>query len=141
MKTTTQTRAWPARLAVILLVAYIPLLLLPAAALGADGDVQVAFKLDPRLTRGIYMGERWVTPSTYTQLQEGEQMTIAARSSSPAIWQPADAAMVTVSPSSGSEVTITVHQVGTTTLDVGGKTLAITAETVSEGTLKVQISQ
>ena len=28
--------------------------------------VQVFYKLDPRLTMGLHLGERWVSPPTYT---------------------------------------------------------------------------
>ena len=41
---------------------------LPVAS---TADIKVAFKLDPRLTRGLYMGDRWVTPRVYSGVHEG----------------------------------------------------------------------
>jgi hypothetical protein len=90
-------------------------------------DIQVSFKLDPRLTKSLYMGERWVSPPTYTGIQEG-QFTVEARvdgvdTKGQAVdvspeWTPADPTMVTVSPRRGKQVTITVHRAGDTSLRV-----------------------
>jgi FKBP-type peptidyl-prolyl cis-trans isomerase FklB len=72
-------------------------------------DIKMSFKLDPRLTRGRYMGDRWVSPPTYTGVrQEGKEYAVEARAEgldakgrpmriSPE-WIPSDPGMVTVSP-------------------------------------------
>ena len=36
-----------------------------AAPLPPAPKLVVAFRLDPELTRGMFMGDRWVTPPTY----------------------------------------------------------------------------
>jgi FKBP-type peptidyl-prolyl cis-trans isomerase FklB len=92
----------------------------------ALADIKVSFKLDPRLTQGLYMGERWVSPATYTGTTG--QDTVEARilgmnaqgkpvSVSPR-WIPSDPEMVTVSPGQGGQVTITVKRAGESRLQV-----------------------
>jgi hypothetical protein len=88
---------------------------------GSAADIKVAFKLDPRLTRSLYMGDRWVSPPTYSGLQEGE-FTVEARAhghdgggrpvAATVNWRPADRQIVSVSPGQGNAVTITVHRAG-----------------------------
>jgi hypothetical protein len=39
-------------------------------------DIAVVFKLDPRLTAGLYMGDRWVSPPTYSTVHPGKQATL-----------------------------------------------------------------
>jgi FKBP-type peptidyl-prolyl cis-trans isomerase FklB len=89
-------------------------------------DLQVSFKLDPRLTRGQYLGELWVSPPTYTGTSG--QDTVEARAqgtdgrgrpvnTSPK-WIPTDPEMVTVSPSEGNQVKITVKRAGESRLQV-----------------------
>jgi hypothetical protein len=39
----------------------------------------VAFQLDPALTRGHYLGERWVSPSTFRFAQAVDRYTVRAR--------------------------------------------------------------
>ncbi len=97
----------------------------------ALGGIKVYFKLDPSLTRGLYLGERWVSPPTYsTALQEGARATVEARAEGQDVrggrlvrnlaaeWLPADPDMVTVSPGPGNVVTLTVRRAGETTLEV-----------------------
>lgn len=89
--------------------------------------IQVAFKLDPQLTQGLYMGEHWVSPPTYTTTLE----TVQARAQGmdgkgrPANadfkWTPSDPEMVTVSPSQGDAVRITVKRAGESTLKVASQ--------------------
>jgi hypothetical protein len=84
-------------------------------------DIKVAFKLDPRLTRSLYMGDRWVSPPTYSGLQEGA-FTVEARAqghdgggrpvAASLNWRPADPQIVSISPGPGNAVTITVHRAG-----------------------------
>jgi hypothetical protein len=85
--------------------------------------IKVSFKLDPRITRGMYMGDRWVSPPTYTAAaQAGKEITIDARvegldpggklkASTPS-WIAEDPDMVLVSPDKGRQVTITVRRAG-----------------------------
>ena len=91
--------------------------------------IQVFFKLDSRLRRGMFMGDRWVSPSTYTStLHVGTELTVKARAQSldaegrrVAItpkWIPADPEMVTVLPNQGKEVKIIVKRPGQTSLQV-----------------------
>lgn len=98
-----------------------------AAADKGVSTIQVAFKLDPQLTQGLYMGEQWVSPPTYTTTLE----TIQARAQGmdgkgkPANadfkWTPSDPEMVTVSPSQGDAVRITVKRDGESTLKVASQ--------------------
>jgi len=90
--------------------------------------IKVSFKLDPRLTRSMYMGERWVSPPTYTGVRDGKEITvdaraevISARGKSEGIgpkWIPSDPDMVTVTPAQGKEVKITVRRAGESSLKV-----------------------
>ncbi len=101
----------------------------PAGA--ALAGIKVYFKLDPELTRGLYLGDRWVSPRTYTSvLQPGKQATVEARTEGQdargrrlirylsAEWLPADPDMVTVSPGPGNEVRIIVHHAGESAVEV-----------------------
>jgi hypothetical protein len=114
------------------------LALAPAAA-SAEG--QIAFKLDPRITSGRYMGEHWVTPATHVQVQDRGPLTVAAKTAQPVSWSTADSSIVTVAATGANQVNLVIHRAGQTTVAAGGKTLAIKAEPVIEGVLKVQISQ
>jgi len=100
----------------------------PQTASAALTDIEVAFKLDPRLTRGTYMGDRWVSPPTFTQVGEGKEVTVEATAQgldatgkpvkiSPQ-WIPEDPEMVTVMPGQGDEVRITVQRDGQSRLKV-----------------------
>ena len=91
-------------------------------ASGPPTDVAVSFKLDPRLTRSLYMGDRWFSPATFTTTQDVDRINVEvravgrdARGQDARIdpeWIAADPKMVTVSPARGSQVTITVHRAG-----------------------------
>jgi len=98
----------------------------PAALTG----IEVSFKLDPRHTKGVYMGEGWVSPpiSIYAGAQIGTTPTVEAKVQaldakgqpvdlSPE-WIPADPEMVTVSPGQGNAVMITVRHAGQSSLQV-----------------------
>jgi hypothetical protein len=123
----------------------------------AIADIRVSFKLDPRLTRGIYMGDRWVSPPTYMSVhQEGHEHTVEARAAalnadgrtvaaSPE-WISADAGMVTVTPGQDNEVRIVVKHSGQTTLKVVSqrisKELIIKATETQEGNaMQIEILQ
>ena len=130
-----------------------------AAEMGAGkgsgaGAITVAFKVDPRLTRGLYMGDRWTSASTYTRVAEADKLMVEAKaqaldakgapiSVSPE-WLPANPGMVSVAPSKGEAVTITIHRAGESKLKVASagvsKELLIRAKNV-DGALQVEIRQ
>src|SRR3990172_9543958 len=69
----------------------------------SSANIKVIFKLDPSLTRGMYMGDRWVSPPTYTSSQSGKTATIEAKVSGfnkgiKPTWTPSDPKMVKVTP-------------------------------------------
>jgi hypothetical protein len=118
-------------------------------------DIKVFFKLDPRITRGMYMGERWVSPPTYAPgPQEGKDFTVEARAEGldargnplyiTAEWLPADPEMMTVMPGQGNEVKIILKRAGQSTLKVTSqgfsKELFIKA-TYRNSAMQVEISQ
>ncbi len=91
--------------------------------------IQVYFKLDPHLTRGVNMGDRWVSPASMkTVRQPGQSGTIEARAAGlnyrgqlmsrrlEPEWLAADSALVSVSPTRGNIVTITMQSPGQSTL-------------------------
>jgi len=92
----------------------------------ALAGISVYFKLDPRLTQGLYMGDRWVSPPTYSRVGEGTTVTVDAsargidgRGRSVEFrpeWRAGNPAMVTVTPSQGNEVQITVLRPGRSNL-------------------------
>ena len=100
---------------------------MPTAS-GPPTDVAVSFKLDPRLTRSLYMGDRWFSPATFTTTQDVDRINVEvravgrdARGQDARIdpeWIATDPKMVTVSPARGNQVTITVHRAGETRLRV-----------------------
>lgn len=129
----------------------------PAVVRGANAtlqDVRLAFKLDPRLTAGLYMGERWVSPPTYIKTGEGETCTLEATvrgmdnqgqsTDVNARWTAADPGMVTVAQGPGKVVQITVHHAGQTSLEVASvgfaKRLPLKAMSMGE-TLVVEVYQ
>ncbi len=126
----------------------------PAALTG----IEVSFRLDPRLTKSLYMymGENWVSPpfSIHADGQAGTTLSVEARVQgldakgqpvdlSPE-WVPADPEMVTVSPGQGNEVQITVRHAGQSNLQVTSqkvsKQLSIMAWYQGD-TLQAEISQ
>ena len=118
-------------------------------------DIQVFFKVDPRLTRSLYMGDRWVSPPTYTGTrQTGTVYTMEARTQgidarggsipvSPE-WIPSDPGMVAVAPATGDAVTITVKRAGESILRVAANGIAreLIIRATKEGeALQVEISR
>jgi hypothetical protein len=91
-------------------------------------DFKLIFKQDPRLTRSLYMGDRWISPSRFTITGAGPECTLHAQAQGidvqgkpvpvNADWTATDPSMVTLSPGPGKAVEITVHRVGQTTLEV-----------------------
>ena len=129
-----------------------PLLSFDEKAAGALTDIQVSFKLDPRLSGPTYGGERWISPPTYTGAADQDTVEVRAQGLdakgnliriSPE-WTPADPEMVTVSPSQGDAVTITVKRAGESKLKVSSqgvsKELQINAKPAGNA-LQVEIVQ
>ena len=124
-----------------------------AAAPPALADIAVTFKLDPRISKGLYMGDRWL-PLPYAQIGQGKQVAVEARAEGVAgagkpvniapRWIPADPEMVTVSPSQGKAVTITVLRPGESSVEVSSqgvsKQLSVRAGLKGE-TLQVEFAQ
>jgi len=155
MKIATQRRPW------IVVTAFL-LVLLPGvvhAAQGAAGpaatitDIRLSFKLDPRLSEPTYgRGERWASPTTY--IGANAQDTVEARAQGVDVkggptkispeWIPSDPEMVTVSPSQGDQVKITVHRAGESKLKVTAhgfsKELVVKAKYLGPA-IQVQITQ
>jgi len=113
-----------------------------------------SFKLDPRLTRAQYMGDLWVSLTTYSINHAGTSATVDARAHVTDVtgqpvpvrprWRPDDPAMVTVTPDEGSDVTITVHRAGESRLQVtaDGVSRDLTVKAVqNEDSLLVEIAQ
>jgi FKBP-type peptidyl-prolyl cis-trans isomerase len=115
-------------------------------------DLQVSFKMDPRLTQGLYMGERWLSPATYTGTsgQDSVQAKVQgtdAKGKPVSIkpkWVPSDPEMVSVAPSEGTQVTITVRRPGESRVQVTShglsKELTIKAAQRND-VLQVEIAQ
>ena len=130
---------------------------MPAGAANSAGSPQLsglrfAYRLDPRLTRGLYMGDRWVSSPTYKGIVG--QDTVRARAEGldaqgrpiavQPKWTPADSSMVTVTPSVGSEVDITVKRAGRSNLQVtfGAVTTELVIHAEKEGeSLKLEIAR
>ena len=122
----------------------------PAAA--SLNDIKVSFKMDPRITRGLYMGDRWVSQAAY--VGDGRSVSLEARvqgvdakGTAKQIapkWIPEDPKMVTASPGQGNEVTITVHRAGESSLKLISEDVSkeLIIKATSQGTvIKVEISQ
>jgi len=117
-------------------------------------DIQVSFKLDSRITRGMYMGERWVSPPSYESVQTGGIFVVEARatvlgnagtlSTINTAWEAADPDMIEVSPHQGMQVTITVKSAGQSSLTVSAqgfsKNLTIKARR-SDNAMRVELIQ
>jgi hypothetical protein len=112
----------------------------------AARGLQVSFQLDPRVTKGAYMGDRWVSRATYASASAPEvgAITVKARARGadastagepgPA-WIASDPGMVAISPSQGGEVTLTVQRSGQSTVTVKYRDLSSTfkVETAAAG--------
>ena len=117
--------------------------------------LRVSYRLDPWLISGSYGGGIWVSPSAFGPVrQRGDLFVIEVRAepigvSGPLIhgpsWVTGDPSVVTVTPSSGWNVTLAVRETGTTSLAVGmdgvSTTLEITSATYQGGSLEVTITQ
>lgn len=112
--------------------------------------LELSFKLDPRVTRSLHMGDRWVSPPTYTSTGGPEHVSVDVRArpiggaaALPA-WTASEPDMVEVSPPAGEQVRITVRRAGVSRLTVssGGasRTLLVEASELSGG-LRLDLSQ
>jgi hypothetical protein len=122
----------------------------PAAITG----IEVSYKLDPRLTRSLYLGDRWVSPARFSAPPQGKTTTIQAsargidasgkRVGIAPEWAPSDPAMVQVKKGASGDVSITVKRAGASKLRVAfqgiTKELAVKASSQGEA-LAVEISQ
>jgi len=122
---------------------------------GALTGIEVSFKMDPRITRGMYMGDRWISPPTFTStFQEGKETTVEARVHGVDAkknkmkikpkWTPSDPEMVTVTPGEGSDVKIAVKRAGKSTLNVAapGVSKEFSIKATEEGdAIRVEITQ
>jgi len=116
--------------------------------------IDVSFKMDPRLTRGLYMGDRWISPPTYLLNAPGPGAGVEARAHAVdagggrvdvmPTWTPADPEMVSVTPGDRSGVTIVVHRRGESGLKVsaGGASRDLTVRAGPRGAaFQVEIVQ
>ena len=113
----------------------------------------ISFKLDPRLTKGMHLGTRWVSPESYVGTHDGSLFTVQARArgadaSGRAIreptWLPAEPDMVAVTPDRGAQVEIAVLREGRSSLTVaeGGVSRTLTVNAVQQaGVWRVDITQ
>ena len=119
---------------------------------GALAGFAVSFKVDPRLTKGMYMGGRWVSPPTYvgTNGQDTVQAKVTGIDAKGVTlpvqpkWIPADPERVTVTPSEGDAVTITVKRAGQTSLTVAsqGVSKKLTVKAAQQdNVIRVEITQ
>jgi hypothetical protein len=127
---------------------------LPRPGVGGGGPTTIAleFRLDPALTKSLQMGDRWISPPTYTRMGGLKGVTVEARARKlgakpprgKPTWTTTEPDMVEVSPDEGDEVKITVWREGESQLTVnsGGasKTLLVKATPVG-GALRVDITQ
>ena len=118
-------------------------------------EFQDSFKLDARLFDPTYGGERWVPPpygpiaysGTYSLEARAYRVdSIGRQSAVTAEWIPEDPNLVTVSPGTGNQVTITIQGLGETNLLVRtsqgiSKTLYIKAAAQNDVVQVVEISQ
>ena len=86
----------------------------------------VAFRLDPNVTRGLFLGDRWVSPPTFAFAQPGDRYVVHARAQPgedsedviAAQWATTDPDMIAITPVSDGAVTIAVDRAGTAELRV-----------------------
>lgn len=97
-----------------------------ATPTSATADIQLSFKLDPRLAGPTYGGERWVSPPTYRGASAQDSVEVRASpvdargrpTRSRVDWSSSDPEMVTLSSPGGEQVRIAVRRTGESTLTV-----------------------
>lgn len=106
-------------------------------------DIKISYRLDPRLARGMYMGDRWGSPVIFSTAGSRKELSIEAQAEGLNAkqktfhiipkWSPSDTEMVTVSSVKGKDhqVKILVRRTGKCILKVSAlgltKTLIIKA--------------
>lgn len=127
--------------------------LAPQAATEAS-EIEVSFKLDSRVTKSMYMGDRWVSPPVFAIVQQGQEATIEARANVvdaggrslkvDTEWRAEDPEMVLIKPVSDGQVNIIVRRAGESRLKVVSqgvsKTMGIIAK-YKEDAIQVEISK
>jgi hypothetical protein len=117
-------------------------------------SLTVSFKLDPRLTRSLYMGDRWVSPAVYTRVGDADKVDVEAKATGidrrgqpvavEAEWLAADPELVAVKPGPAGEATLVVQREGRTTVEVKARgvsrTLSVTA-TRKNNAIQVDITE
>jgi len=116
--------------------------------------IKVEFKLDPRISQSHYMGDRWVSPRTYTRVEPGTSVTIegraflheasGARTNMIPEWTTSDPLMVTIEVRQGNEVALTVNRTGESRLQVSsqGETKWLLVKATYDGAaIRVDITQ
>jgi hypothetical protein len=107
----------------------------------ARPPLRVSFKLDPVLTGGAYMGERWVSPPVFqAAAQEGSTFRVEARAevagdpNAAFTWTPSDPDAVSASPAGGGRVELAVSRPGRSTLTVaaGAEATTLTIDAIHE---------
>jgi len=112
-----------------------------------DPKIAVAFKLDPQVTRGMFLGERWVSPPSFFFAQQGPEYVAQAkaqyvdatggRTDVPASWATTVPDMISVMPHESGDATIVVHHPGEGDLTVatsnGSKRVHVKALQVGDG--------
>ncbi len=116
--------------------------------------IKLSFLVDRRITRGMYMGDHWISPATYIRVGEGKTVIVPVRAygldaSRREIkiepqWKSSNPEVVQMSQAQGHQVEISVLKAGHSDLTVThgklSKKLVVKA-TPLDGTLKVEISQ
>jgi hypothetical protein len=117
-----------------------------------SAGMKVSFEMESRVTSGLHMGARWVSPPTYVATQEGNLFTVRARAHGvdagralrDMTWLPSEPDMVAVTPDRGGEVEIAVLREGRSTLTVaeGSARETLTVNAVQQaGVWRVDISK
>ena len=90
-------------------------------------DIKISFKMNPSITQGTYVGDRWISPPYYN-VEEGKEITVEAVAKGltaqgkliniNAVWQSSNPAMITISPNKGVKVELTILKEGKSELKV-----------------------
>ncbi|NUS39426.1 MAG: hypothetical protein HOQ02_10440 [Lysobacter sp.] len=124
-----------------------------ARALTRPARLAVAFRLDPALTQGIYLGQRWVSPPEFYFAQPGAQFVVEAkaqdidargtRTDVSGDWAASDPEMVAITRHADG-ATLVIRKPGESDLTVragrDAKTLHVSAERLPDA-MRVRISQ
>lgn len=126
----------------------------PAPIPAAPVEIELAFKLDPRLTDGLYLGERWVSPPVFSAtLVAGGYVEARARCLAPsggtsgeaAGWSVRGPDAFSVERARGEEVRLRVWGPGAGVVVVacGARTRELRVDAVNDarGGLRIDISQ